>query len=106
MKLTTQIEIDSAVEAEFTRLAAQWRERKPYSIGDEIILHPAYQRIIGMGPVVIPLILKELATQPDHWFWALQCISGEDPVEPDDYGRIDRMAGAWLRWGQSKGYDI
>lgn len=43
---------------------------------------PSCQRIIGMGPVVVPLILEELRREPDHWFWALEMLTEDDPVPP------------------------
>lgn len=67
-------------------------------------MHPAYQRIIGLGPAVIPLILADLARQPDHWFWALKALTGEDPVSPGDRGKMAAMSEAWLRWGRANGY--
>jgi hypothetical protein len=57
-----------------------------------------------MGPAAVPLILRELERQPDHWFWALTAITGEDPVRPEDAGNIERMAQAWLALGQEQGY--
>lgn len=45
----------------------------------EMAMHPAYQRIIGLGPEVAPLLLRELERQPDHWFWALKALTGADP---------------------------
>ena len=38
------------------------------------LLRP-YQRIIGMGLPVVPLILEELEREPDQWFWALEAIT-------------------------------
>ncbi len=67
-------------------------------------MHPAYQRIIGLGPAVIPLILADLARQPDHWFWALRALTGEDPVPAEARGRVKAMADAWLQWGRENGY--
>jgi len=64
--------------------------------------HPAYQQIIALGPPVIPLILRELRERPDHWFWALNAITGEDPVGPED--DFDQAVEAWLRWGRERGY--
>jgi hypothetical protein len=61
-------------------------------------MHPAYQQIIGMGVDALPLILRELEREPDHWFWALEAITGENPVPPTDRGRLNEMARAWLRW--------
>ncbi len=85
----------------FRQLVERWREETRYlSSSTEIAMRPAYQRIIGMGPAVIPLILAELARQPDHWFWALHALTGADPVSPGDRGKLPAMTEAWLRWGR------
>ena len=39
-----------------------------------------YQQIVGMGMIAVPLILEELHREPDQWFWALECITEENPV--------------------------
>ncbi len=57
-----------------------------------------------MGVVAIPLILRDLRQQPDHWFWALRSITGENPIQPKDRGRVVKMAEAWLEWGRQRGY--
>ena len=67
-------------------------------------MHPAYQQIIGMGTDAIPFIVEELRQTPDQWFWALKAITGEDPVDPADRGRVRRMADAWLELAKEHGY--
>lgn len=62
-----------------------------------------YQQIIGMGQAALPLILAELAREPDHWFWALEAITQEDPVPAEARGKVPEMADAWLAWGKQKG---
>lgn len=62
-------------------------------------MHPAYQQIIGMGPEVVPLLLRDLAETESHWFWALRVITNDNPVPPEHRGRVDRMISAWLSWG-------
>jgi len=47
-------------------------------------LHPAYQRIIAWAGSPVPLLLRELQRQPDHWLWALQAITGEQPARNTD----------------------
>ena len=66
-------EIDLAtLEREFRELAVKWHdETKFLSVSADRVLHPAYQRIIGMGRPAIPLILLELQERLEHWFWAL-----------------------------------
>ena len=89
-----------ALARRFAGLAARWKaERGPSSSIDDLVLHPAYQQIIGLGPAAVPLLLEELRREPDHWFWALAAITGEDPVPPGSRGRLVEMAEAWLNWG-------
>jgi hypothetical protein len=66
--------------------------------------HPAYQEIITMGQEVVPLLLRDLEQEPDHWFAALRAITGAHPVPPEDRGDLHKMAAAWLRWGKDNGY--
>jgi hypothetical protein len=49
-------------------------------------------------------ILAELEARPDHWFWALNAITGSDPVPQADRGIMEKMAKAWLAWGAEHGY--
>ncbi len=88
----------------FFSLAEAWRHDVRFTSSlTEMILHPAYQRIIGMGGAAVPFILHELERKPDHWFWALTAITGVDPVLPDDRGKLKKMAETWLRWGKEQG---
>ena len=97
--------LDSGLVHRFRDLVRQWKEATLFtSSGTEIALHPAYQQIIGMGKEAIPLILDELQREQDHWFWALQSITGDDPVPPGDRGQLPKMTEAWLRWARTNGY--
>lgn len=93
------------LERVFHELADAWRDDTRFlsSVPDRI-MHPAYQRIIGLGPAVVPLLLEDLERQPTHWFWALKAITGADPVPGEDAGAIRKMADAWLEWGRRRGY--
>lgn len=64
---------------------------------------PEYQRIIGMGPAALPLILDSLRREPEHWYWALEAITGENPVPPEDRGDIQKTADLWVAWGREQG---
>jgi hypothetical protein len=93
------------IEVTFLELAEQWRrETGMMSLITKMSMHPAYQRIIGMGQAVVPLILRELEQEPDHWFWALQAITGANPVQSEQRGRLKQMAEAWIQWGRENGY--
>ncbi len=96
--------LDSRLEQEFVRLAQAWKQDTRYlSSTTEIATHPAYQRIIGLGRDVVPLILADLRQEPHPWFWALRAITGEDPVPTANKGKVRQMAEAWIQWGKQKG---
>ena len=91
----------SRVEAEFDSLVDQWRrETRFLSSVQSKIFHPAYQRIIGMGRPVLPLILRELRERDGHWFWALQCITGENPAA--SFSSMAEARAAWLAYAVAK----
>lgn len=96
----------SAFGSRFRRLVDLWlKATLNMSSIEEMVLHPAYQAIIGMGPPVIPMLLDELEREPNHWFAALYAVTGgENPVTTEDEGDLDRMAEAWLTWARAKSY--
>ena len=92
------------METRFTRLAAEWkRDSRFLSNSAQMAMLRPYQRIIGMGLPVVPLILKELAREPDQWFWALEAITEQNPVPTEAAGKVALMAKAWIEWGKSEG---
>ena len=97
---------DKKIEREFNELREKWELQRPRasSFVSNMVTHPAYQEIIGMGPRALPHILRELDKKPNQWFWALKAISREDPVSASDRGNIQKMRDAWLRWGREKGH--
>ncbi|MEG4344976.1 hypothetical protein QUB70_17000 [Microcoleus sp. A003_D6] len=89
----------------FYQLVEQWKtETRGISSTEQLSLHPSYQQIIGMGPNVIPLLLRELENNSGRWFWALKAISREEPVTPEQRGKTEEMIAAWWNWGREKGY--
>jgi lactam utilization protein B len=68
--------------------------------------HPAYQEIVSMGNQILPLLLRELKNNPLYWLSALSQITGENPIKPEQRGKIKQMAEAWLEWGKNQGYVI
>jgi hypothetical protein len=93
------------LEEAFRDLAEKWRiETQFLSSISKAVMHPAYQRIIGMGRPAIPLLLHELQEKPHHWFWALRSITGSDPVRPEYAGDLEGMTQAWLQWGKEHNY--
>lgn len=86
---------------EFIRLAQQWRQDTAQTSSlEQKFEHPAYREIISMGEDVVPFILRDMRLRPDYWFEALTAITGDDPIEPASYGRLDEMVASWLRWAE------
>lgn len=89
----------------FHLLVSRWKQDTVLSSSaTEASKHPAYKRIVAMGSFVLPLLMRELERQPDHWFIALHEITGVDPVPQADRGRIKLMTQAWLDWGRLNNY--
>jgi hypothetical protein len=104
MSTTTVSNPPVDLRARFGRLSAEWKAKSRYmSNTAQMALLQPYQRIIGMGLPVVPLILEELQREPDQWFWALEAITEENPVPADAAGDVRGMASAWLDWGKRNG---
>lgn len=92
------------VARRFAELAEAWHEDADcQSSAVAIFMHPAYQQIIGLGPDVIPLLLADLEATKSNWAWALTAITGENPIQPEDRGKMDRVFERWLAWGRERG---
>jgi len=97
--------VANPIQERFRELRDDWKSKTRHlSNTAQISLVFSFQQIIGMGPAVLPLILAELEREPDHWFWALEAISGENPVAAGDAGDIEASARAWVAWGKRKGH--
>jgi hypothetical protein len=94
------------IQQQFTELAGIWKKETAHQSNmTKRAMHPAYQRIIGMGPVVVPFMLERFRQGAlEHWFWALTAITGENPITEDIAGNIEEMAKAWVQWGKAHGY--
>jgi hypothetical protein len=103
--LSQTVTAPESIEQKFLRLRDQWKADTAHvSSTSQLVLHPAYQAIIGMGPIAVPLLLRELERRVDFWFWALHAITGVDPSPPEFRGDGEKMAKAWLAWGKSQSY--
>lgn len=102
---TRQDEGAAAVGKLFNELATEWkRATLNTSSMTRMVLHPAYQRIVGIGPSVLQSLLAELQREPDWWFAALKAITGADPVPADERGDLVAMTKRWIAWGRIHGY--
>lgn len=93
----------NATADRFYELAKQWyAETGMLSIVQKKAIHPAYQRIIGMGRDSLPFIFQELERTRGHWLWALAAITGEEVAKPEQ--TMKEAVDAWLERGRILGY--
>jgi hypothetical protein len=102
--MTSAVTPETTITAQFAVLASRWKaETELLSSTRAMTDHPAYQEIIALGPVVLPLLLRDLERESAHWFEALQAITGEDPVPREHWGDIKAMGADWLTWARKRG---
>ena len=96
----SRLSVDTCTK--FNLLKDEWENDIAFlSSINEISMHQAYQQIIGMGAKAIPYIIGEMSKKPNHWFWALTAITGENPIPESKRGIIPEMTKAWILWWQS-----
>ena len=99
--------VESPLYEVFRKHVDKWKnDTMHWSSMLRITSHPSYLRIIGLAGELGRnelgrLILRELETEPYHWFDALEAISGKNPVKPED--NFDAAVNAWLEWGRKEG---
>ena len=100
-----EVEIAPAARQRFTELADCWEKETWFlSSSSRAVEHPAHKEIVSMGEPVVPLILERMRGQRGHWYFALRAITGANPVNAADRGKVAVMEQAWLRWGEINGY--
>jgi len=88
----------------FEELANEWlRETRFDSDPVDKFLHPSHFKIVGMGPRILPLLLKEAEKMSGHWFVALNAVSPVNPVPPEYEVSLEATTHAWLDWGKREG---
>jgi len=96
------------IEKQFNELSSKWKkETSGYSTTNQIVSNNNYLEIISLGSKytkdIVLLILQDLKKERRHWFVALNIITKDDPVSDKEFGSIEKMRQAWLRWGEQKG---
>ena len=94
-----------ALKQRFNRLRDAWREESFFSSKHGAMLSSsAYLSIIAMGKDALPFIFNEMRQQPEHWFIALNAITGINPVKKENRGDINAMTQDWLNWAVQHRY--
>ena len=94
----------SEIATAFERCAEDVRRTVRFASSLEVVAHSdAYQQIVGMGPTVLPYVLRELrASRSVAWFRALNLITRQDAAAGLD--TVEGAVRAWLSWGARHGY--
>jgi hypothetical protein len=69
----------------------------------QITRHPAYLRIIALGPRAVPLILESFRRETFHWSMALIALTGQNPIPEEMRGDMAQIRQRWLDWGIGEG---
>ncbi len=73
----------------------------------EIINNSAYRSIVKLGKDVIPFIIEELKKEENHWFYALEALTGQNPIKQEHRGIIRLMKSDWIEWAEkNNNYDV
>ena len=90
-------------ELKFVILAERVKEEtKLYSFISQKNQSPTYRKLLEMGGLIVPFVLKYLDLQPALWFHALRTLTGENPVPAEHAGNIELMKKDWLQWGKKR----
>lgn len=95
--------IDPKKASDFIKYSKQWKqETAGLSSPSSIRMNRNYQKIIGIGEQVIPLILRELEREADDWFYALEMLvdDNENPIT-EEMG-FNESVQAWIKWGKDR----
>jgi len=97
--------LDNQAFEEFTQLKDKWeKETSFFSSSTDIISNPSYIEIINIGERAVTWILNELDQNSGHWFFALEKITGANPIKQKNIGFIDEMKKDWLDWASKNNY--
>ena len=91
---------------QFDQLVAEWKATRPRHSSKlkDSYATIAYQKILNLGPDIVPFILDELQQRPDWWFDALRTLTNCNPVPQEAAGKLYEISSAWIHWGQEQGY--
>ena len=103
--ISVREKIETQKFKKFLILKDKWKEETIFiSSGTKIISNAAYTNIIDFGNIAIPWIIRELKRTNDHWFFALEKITGENPIKEENIGIVEKMKDDWINWATNKEY--
>lgn len=68
--------------------------------------HQSFQAILGLArdnkDEVVRLLIRDMAENNREWFWALSYLTGENPINRKDAGKLDKMIASWQKWAKDR----
>ena len=90
------------LDRKFKILKSVWENDTVFSSSiSEITNHPAYHSVIKLGKEVVPLIIEDLQSTNNHWFYALEYLTGSNPITQEHQGLVPLMKQDWINWYQN-----
>ncbi len=87
------------IKKDFDILTSVWEQETLFSSNfSEIINNSAYRSIISLGEDVIPFIIEDLKHDDKLWFYALELLTGQNPIKENHRGIIPLMKQDWIDW--------
>ncbi len=91
----------------FLKLKIVWlQETQYFSSSAKIYNNAAYLQILSMGLQSVPWMLRDLQKHDTHWFYALNKLTGMNPIQPAHYGIVPKMKEDWIAWAKENNYDV
>ncbi len=92
---------------DFDDYKSTWEEETIFSSSiSEITNNTAYRTIIGLGQKVLPFIIDDLKKNDNHWFYALEALTGQNPIKENHKGIIPLMRDDWLKWAEDNNINV
>lgn len=83
----------------FDSLKFLWLEETKFSSNVFLTTnHPAHLAIIQMGERALPFLIDDLKNNNNHWFIALNTITGVNPIQSGHAGDVEAMRNDWIQW--------
>ena len=91
---------------EIQRLVAEWHDDTAVHSSSTIILaHPNVGRLIDLGMDAVPHLIGIMRERPTaNLPYILHKITGEQPIPPEDAGRVAKMNEHWIKLAEEKGW--
>ena len=99
---------ERSLEERLLEHAEKWERETMYvSSPTQSMEHPSYQAILGLArdnkQEVIRFLIQDMREHDRPWFWALSYLTGENPINRADAGKLDKMIASWSMWARKAG---